>query len=332
MEGPQMREVMGMLEVGMSRNRLLFASRNLALCLATVIGFTACNSSKPPQESSIRTFSSPEDAGEAIASAIKSGDANQIPDLMGPGSKEVILSGDSVADQNAANAFARRYAEMHRWRKMPDGSMMLLIGADNFPFAIPLKENSGGKWYFDLAAGQDELLSRRIGGNELDTVTTCLAVVDAQRDYMSQVHEGSTTRQYALKFISDEGKQNGLYWKSPDSGPDSPLGPLAAFASSEGYKANPNAHTAFHGYYFKMLSAQGSHAPGGQKNYIVNGNMTGGFAVVAYPAVYGNSGIVTFMVNQDGVVLEKDLGKDTTAVASGMTTFDPDSSWKPFEF
>jgi hypothetical protein len=320
-----------MLEDGMSLNRLLFASRNLALCLIAVVCITACNSSKPAQESSVRTFASPEEAGDAIASIVKNDDVNQIPNIMGPGSKEVILSGDSVADKNAGDAFARRYAEMHRWRQMPDGSMMLLIGADNFPFAIPLKQNGAGQWYFDLAAGKNELLSRRIGGNELETINSCLAVVDAQHDYMAQVRNGSDTKQYALKFISDDGKQNGLYWKSSDGKPESPLGPLAAFASSEGYSANGNGHTAFHGYYFKMLTAQGSNAPGGAKNYIVNGKMTGGFALVAYPASYDNSGIMTFMVNQDGVVLEKDLGKDTAAIASAMTTFDPDSSWKPVE-
>jgi hypothetical protein len=314
----------------MSPSRMIFASKNVALCLATCIGFSGCDTKSPaPQQASIKTFSSPEEAGAAIDEVVKANDVDAIPSILGPGSKDVILSGDSVADKNAADAFARRYAQMHRWRLMPDGAMMLLIGADNFPFAIPLKKNEAGQWYFDLAAGKDELLSRRIGQNELHTITSCLAVVDAQREYLTKVHDGG--KQYALKFISDDGKQNGLYWNSPGGQDDSPLGPLAAFASSEGYSADPNKHTAFHGYFFKMLTAQGSNAPGGAKDYLVNGKMTGGFAVVAYPASYGNSGIMTFIVNQDGVVLEKDLGKDTAAIASGMTKFDPDSSWTPVE-
>jgi hypothetical protein len=234
-----------------------------------------------------------------------------------------------VQDKNIGNAFAAGYDVMHRWRRMPDGGQILLVGADNFPFPIPLKKNDGGQWFFDTAAGKDEILNRRIGRNELAIIEVCEAVADAEAEYFSGVHDGETTKQYALKFISDPGKQNGLYWKSPEGQPESPLGPLAAFATSEGYTAKPEGHTPFHGYYFRMLKGQGKNAPGGAKDYVVDGKMVGGFAFVAYPAEYGNSGVMTFMINQDGVVLQKDLGKTTTETATAMTEFDPDSSWSP---
>lgn len=216
---------------------------------------------------------------------------------------------------------------MHRWRKMPDNSQMLIVGADNFPFPIPLKKNTRGQWFFDTAAGKDEFLNRRIGRNELAIIEACGAVVDAQGEYFSKPHDGDKTKQFALKFISDPGKQNGLYWQSAQGQPPSPLGPLAAFATAEGYTTKPEGHTAFHGYYFRMLDGQTDKTPSGARDYIVNGKMTGGFAFVAYPVEYGNSGVMTFMVNQDGVLLQKDLGKTTTETASAMIKFDPDPSW-----
>jgi hypothetical protein len=216
---------------------------------------------------------------------------------------------------------------MHRWRKMPDDAQVLLIGADNFAFPIPLKKNGAGQWFFDAAAGKDEILARRIGRNELAVIDVCGALADAQAEYFSQPHEGAGANQYAVKFISDTGKQNGLYWESAEGQPKSPLGPLAAFATTEGYSTKPNSHTPFHGYYFHMLNKQGSHAPGGAKDYMVNGKMMGGFAFVAYPAEYGNSGVMTFLINQDGVLLQKDLGKTTAETATAMSEFDPDTSW-----
>ena len=216
---------------------------------------------------------------------------------------------------------------MHRWRTMPDGSQLLIVGADNFPFPIPLKKAGDGKWYFDAAAGEQEILRRRIGRNELAVIDVCHAIADAQAQYYSQPRNGEGTPQFAQKFISDPGKQNGLYWESAQNEPPSPLGPLVAFATGEGYNVKPNAHMPFHGYYFKMLNQQGSNAPGGAKDYLVDGKMTGGFAVVAYPANYGNSGVMTFIIDQDGVLLQKDLGKATTQTAEAITAFDPDSSW-----
>jgi hypothetical protein len=297
------------------------------LLLALIIPLSSCSK---PDKPAARVFASPDEASNALVTAVKAGDQNAVLATFGPDSKEIIFSGDPVQDKNIGNTFAAGYDVMHRWRRMPDGGQILLVGADNFPFPIPLKKNDGGQWFFDTVAGKDEILNRRIGRNELAIIEVCGAVADAQAEYFSQPHDGATTKQYALKFISDPGKQNGLYWKSADGQPESPLGPLAALASSEGYSAKGDAHTPFHGYYFHMLKGQSDKAPGGAKDYVVDGKMVGGFAFVAYPAEYGNSGVMTFMINQDGVLLQKDLGKTTTETATAMTVFDPDG-WTPVE-
>ena len=293
------------------------------LFLALTISLSGCGKTEAP---SIKTFANPEEAGNVLVAAAKAGDEPAIVDIFGPGSKEILLSGDAVEDKNAAGAFVSRYGVMHRWRKLPDGSQILIVGADNFPFPIPLKQNAKGQWSFDIAAGKDELLDRRVGRNELAIIDVCLAAANAQAEYFAQSHDGAK-KQYAVKFISDPGKQNGLYWPSNSGEPQSPLGPLVAFATAEGYTAKPDAHTPFHGYYFHMLGGQSDKAPGGAKSYITNGKMTGGFAFVAYPAQYGNSGVMTFIIDKDGVLLQKDLGNATTQTATAMTTFDPDPSW-----
>jgi Protein of unknown function (DUF2950) len=298
------------------------------LLLAVIILLTACRKSDKP---SISVFASPDDASNALLAAAKSGDQNALLGIFGPDSKEVIYSGDAVQDKNTVAAFVAGYGAMHRWRKMPDGAQILLVGADNFPFPIPLKKNGDGKWFFDTAAGKEEVQNRRIGRNELAIIEVSRAAADAQADYFSQLHDGEKTKQFAAKFISDPGKQNGLYWKASEGQPASPLGPLAAFATAEGYSAKPEGHTSFHGYYFRMLKGQSDKAPGGAKDYVVDGKMTRGFAFVAYPAEYGNSGVMTFMINQDGVLLQKDLGKATTETATAMNEFNPDSSWRIVE-
>jgi len=299
------------------------------LLLATPVALVGCSKSSGPP---VSVFATPDDAGNALIAAAKSGDRTTAAlAIFGPESKDLVSSGDPVQDKEAIDAFVARYDVMHRWRKMPDGSQVLLVGADNFPFAIPLKKNADGKWLFDTVAGRDEILNRRIGRNELAVIGICRAVAGAQAEYHSRTHDGATTKQYALKFISDPGKHNGLYWQSAEGQPQSPLGPLAAYATSEGYAVKPDAHVPFHGYFFHMLTGQSSKARGGAKKYIVDGKMVGGFAFVAYPAQYGNSGVMSFMVDQDGVLLEKDLGKTTTELATAMTDFDPDAEWKPVE-
>jgi Protein of unknown function (DUF2950) len=306
--------------------RITIAIRFLLLTLIIPLG--ACNQSSKP---SAKLFASPEDAGNALLEAAKSGDQNAVLAIFGPDSNEIISSGDPVQDKATAEKFVTAYGVMHRWRKMPGDAQVLLIGADNFPFPIPLKKNGSGQWSFDTAAGKDEILARRIGRNELAVIDVCWALADAQAQYFSQRHSDGSTKQFALKFISDPGKQNGLFWESQEGQPKSPLGPLAAFATKEGYNVKPDSHAPFHGYFFHMLTRQGSHAPGGAKDYVVNGKMTGGFAFVAYPAEYRNSGVMTFIINQDDVLLQKDLGKTTTETAVAMTEFDPDSSWSQIQ-
>jgi hypothetical protein len=311
--------------IGMSLATRRIALTTQLLILVLIVSFAGCSKSEKP---SFRTFASPEDAGNGLMAAAETGDLNTALAVFGADSKEVIFSGDAVQDKATVGAFVAGYKEMHRWRKMPDGSQILLIGAENFAFPIPLKMNSGGQWYYDAAAGKEEILRRRVGRNELAVIDVCRTLADAQTDYYSRSRDDGSTSQYAPKFISDPGKQNGLYWESPEGRPRSPLGPLLVYATAEGYSAKPTSHAPFYGYYFRMLNGQGIHAQGGPKSYIVDGKMVGGFAFVAYPAEYGNSGVMTFIIDQDGVLLQKDLGKDTTGTASAMNEFDPDASWR----
>lgn len=289
-----------------------------------IILIAACSKSDRP---SIRAFATPDDAGSALLAAGKSGDQNALLAIFGPDSKQLIFSDDPVEDKGVVDRFVAAYGVMHRWRKMVDGSQVLLVGADNFPFPIPLKKDRSGRWFFDTDAGKEEILSRRIGRNELAIIEVCKAVASAQNQYFAYLRDGAAKKQYAMKFISDPGKHNGLYWPTTEGQPESPLGPLAAFATSEGYVVKPDAHAPFHGYYFRMLKGQTQNARGGAKDYVADGRMVRGFALIAYPAEYGNSGVMTFIMNQDGVPLEKDMGKTTTAVAAAMTNFDPDGSW-----
>jgi len=305
-----------------------FAVNPRLVLLALAISLASCGKTDKP---SIKGFATPDEASNALVAAAKAGDQTAALAIFGPDSKEIISSGDAVEDKNAAGAFVARYEVMHRWRKLTDGAQILLVGADNFAFPIPLKKNADGQWFFDTAAGKEEILNRRVGRNELAIIDVCRAVARAQNEYFSKLHDGATRKQYALKFISDPGKQNGLYWHSSPGQPESPLGPLVAFATAEGYSAKPDAHIPFHGYYFHMLKGQTDKAPGGARNYVVDGKMTGGFGFVAYPAKYGNSGVMTFMINQDGVLLQKDLGKATTETAPAMNEFDPDASWRMVE-
>jgi hypothetical protein len=296
------------------------------LLLALTIPLSACSKSDKP---SVRVFATPDDASDALATAVKSGDQIALRVIFGPDAKEVLSSGDAVQDRNDDKAFTAHYEVRHRWRNLEDGTQILLVGADDIPFPIPLSGNSSGLWFFDTAAGKKHILNHRISRNEEATIAACHAIDDAQAVYFSQLHDGGTTKQYAMKFISDPGKQNGLYWTSGDGQLESPLGPLLAFATSEGFSVKPDSHSPFHGYYFRMLKGQTDKAKGGAKQYVVDGKMVGGFAFVAYPAEYGKSGVLTFMANQEGVLLQKDLGEATTEKATGMSEFDPDRGWHP---
>ena len=304
--------------------------------LIGLVAMTTCvvSCSKPEKtattEAAQKTFASPDDAGKSLVDAAKAGSHEALIAIFGPGSQDVIFSGDAAQDKTSFENFVSAYGTMNRWRKQTDGSEVLYLGADNNPFPIPLKKNSAGQWYFDTAAGKDEILSRRIGDNELAAIDVVAAMADAQAEYFSQRHDG--VKQYAQKFISDEGKQNGLYWKSPEGQPKSPLGPLAAYAAAtEGFNPEANKQQPFHGYFYRILTKQGADAKGGAKDYLVNGKMTGGFALVAYPEKYGDTGITTFIIDQTGVVYEKDLGKGTIELAKAMTEFNPDKSWAPVQ-
>ena len=306
----------------------------IGFMVATVLFcFSACSSpqkaTEPQTHASQKTFASPDDAVKALVEAVKADNRDALLAIFGPESKDLIYSGDAAADKASFAAFVSDYDAMHRLRKMTNGNELLITGTDNKTFPIPLMKTANGQWEFDTSAGKEELLARRIGRNEVAAIDVCGAIADAQKYYFSQPHDG--VKQYAQRFISDEGKQNGLYWPSPSGQPQSPLGPLVAFATAEGLKIQPNSHQPFHGYYFRMLDAQGAGAKGGAKSYIVNGKMTGGFGVVAYPAQYNDSGIMTFLIDQNGIVYQKDLGKTTDTVASAMTEYNPDTTWKPVE-
>jgi hypothetical protein len=307
-----------------------YASWTITLWLAIFVGSSGC---KKSAEAAARpeTFASQEEASEAIYKAAQAGDSRAIVKIFGSDARELLFSGDPVEDKAAREHFIKSYDQMHRWEKLRNGEMVLALGAENYPFPFKLTKNSSGRWYFDGNSAKNEILARRIGQNELTTIDVLNAIVDAQGEYFDAVHDGSQTHQYAQKFISDEGRRNGLYWKQTDGGPESPLGPLAANASSEGYKVQNLKPEPFHGYFYRILKKQGSYAAGGAKEYVVNGAMTNGFAVLAYPAEYLNSGVVSFMVNQDGTVFEKDLGDDTAKVAQALTAFDPDNTWKAEE-
>jgi len=276
-----------------------------------------------------RTFVSPEEAGAAMLAAAQAGDQAALLTIFGPDAQEILASGDAVQDRENMREFVAAYTQMHRWRKIKAGGQMLYIGADNFLFPIPLDEKSPGAWQFDTDAGKDEILARRIGRNELAAVAACTALADAQAQYFGQTHDADTQKQYAQRIVSAAGKQDGLYWPVGTNQVPSPLEGVHEFAKTAGYSSAGSDPQAFNGYYFRMLTRQGDKAAGGAKDYIVNGKMTGGFAFLAYPAQYRNSGIMTFVIGPDGVVYQKDLGADTATVAAAMTEYNPADGWVP---
>jgi hypothetical protein len=277
------------------------------------------------QQPGQKTFSSAEDASNALVTAAQNNDEKAMLEILGPEGKQIVSSGDDAEDAQSRANFVQRYREMHRLVKEPDGTTVLYIGAHNWPSPIPLA-HKGNSWYFDTEAGKKEILYRRIGRNELSAIRVCQELVASQKEYLTQHSE------YAQKIFSDEGQHNGLYWKAADGGPQSPIGPLVAAAVTESYaKSQEGAATPYRGYYFHVLTRQGKNGPGGAKSYIVNGKMTEGFAFVAYPAEYRSSGVMTFIVSGDGVIYEKDLGKKTEVLAKAMKEYNPDSSWQKAE-
>ncbi len=273
-------------------------------------------------------FASPQEAAAAFAAAAQSGEDAAYLRVLGPEARKLLHSGDPVADRAAAQRFVAAYQQASGFEQRDDSHAVLEVGEDKWPLPIPLVKDAKG-WRFDTAAGAQEMLARRIGRNELATIQTCLAVVDAQTEYYRRNPEKTPLLHYAAHLASTQGKRDGLYWEAKPGEPPSPLGALLARARAEGYRrGTAGKPTPYHGYLFKLLTAQGPHARGGAYDYRVKGELVGGFALVAYPARYGSSGVMSFLVNHDGVVYQKDLGPDTAKLASAMTLFDPDESWK----
>jgi hypothetical protein len=291
------------------------------LLVAGLILTFACSHNRSANDNiAPKTFASPAVAGAALLDAAKSGDQNALLSIFGSEGKGLIFSGDAVKDKNTAERFVAAYNQMNRWSKNDSGEEILYIGADNFVFPIPLKQNGSGQWAFDTAAGRDEILARRIGDGELTAIGVLTEIANAQQEYFSQNHE------FAQKFVSDESKRNGLYWPAAEGQRPSPLGRLADVAKALGY-SHSDRPQPFNGYYYRILTRQGDTAQGGAKDYLQNGKLTGGFAVLAWPAKYRDSGIMSFIVGKDGVIYEQDLGEKFSAADETMTAYDPGKSW-----
>jgi len=302
--------------------RLWFLVGTVAVVTAVYLGTSFAATAKP------RSFASAEEAVKAAVAAAKANDEKELLAIFGADAKDLFVSGDPVDDKQRRQRFLKAYQEKNQLVKEGNNTV-LLVGKDDWPMPIPLVQK-GNSWVFDVEQGREEILNRRIGKNELSAIQVMLATVDAQRDYWRMDIDGDGVREYAQKFRSDPGKKNGLYWEAKAGEEQSPFGPLAAEAKVEGYKlaSAGTGPTPYHGYYYKIITAQGKNASGGAYSYLAKGKMIGGFAVIAAPAQYGNSGVMTFIVNHDGVVYEKDLSKNTIESAKKMSRFDPDKSWE----
>jgi hypothetical protein len=280
------------------------------------------------QERGQRTFASAEEASRALFDAMQAQNEQAALSILGQAGKDVLSSGDPQEDLDARTSFVVKYQEMHRFVTEANGAVSLIVGAENWPLPIPLVNNHGS-WYFDTAAGKDEILFRRIGKNEVAAMDACRDLVDAQKQYFARAP--GDAKQFAQKLVSDEGGHNGLYWHGADDEFDSPINPLIAYARQNLPTDQVGYHVPFNGYMFRVLTSQGPHAPGGAKDYIVDGKMTAGFAFAAYPVEYRSSGVMTFIVDESGTIYEKDLGPKTSKLAQTMTVYDPDSTWHKVE-
>ncbi|WP_298432011.1 DUF2950 domain-containing protein [Geobacter sp.] len=301
----------------------------LALLLILSLGGTAMAASAKVRQ---KSFATPEEAVKGLVEAVKANNSRKLAAILGPGSGELISSGDPVEDRQGRERFVKHYEEKNRIERQGDARAVLVIGTADYPFPIPLVKK-GRAWLFDTRAGRQEILNRRIGRNELQVMDVLHAYVDAQREYAAKDHDGNGVLEFAQRLNSTPGKHDGLYWEAREGEEESPFGPLAARADCQGYGPEFKSATPepFHGYYFKVLTAQGKDAEGGAFDYVVNGRMVLGFAMVAYPAKYRASGVMTFIVNQNGVIYQKDLGRKTAQLATAMKLYDPDPSWKKVE-
>jgi len=299
---------------------------SLALALAALTPLQAAAADASEQTK----FARPEEAMHALVAAVRADDKAKLTAILGPDSEDLISSGDPIDDKAQARRFVEKVTERTTFETLGSGAVIAEIGSDAWPFAIPLAKD-GDQWRFDTAAGHEELLNRRIGRNELQAVAVSHAYVDAQYEYASRPRDGDGKRAYAQKVRSDPGKKNGLFWEDPTGKEPSPFGPLVAEAAEEGYtpQAEGAAPRPYHGYFYRILTAQGPHAAGGARSYVRDGRMTGGFALIAVPADYGSSGIMSFLVGPPGIVYQKNLGEKSADIASKITTYDPDESWTP---
>ncbi len=298
----------------------------IAMALLLFVAATGAGHAAPP-----RNFASPEAAAAALAAAAHADNPRALVAILGSSSKKIVYSGDRVADKNGRAHFAAAYDALHKIEPAGADKATLVLGEEGWPFPIPLVKR-GKSWHFDTKAGAQEILDRRIGRNELNAIQVCRAYVDAQREYATADHDNDHMREYAQHFLSRPGKHDGLYWPTAPGTPESPMGLLVADARAQGYGPRPKGEKPhrpqpYHGYFYRILTRQGPHAPGGAMDYVVQGHMIGGFALVAYPAKWGDSGIMTFIVNQDGTVYQKNLGPRTAALARAITEYDPDTSW-----
>ena len=295
------------------------------LALAVVAGVVVIGASNwTLTRKSQTTFQSPAEAGAALAKAAKSGDETAVAKILGLDTGVLLNAGDKAADKASLEAFASKYEKMNRWVDMADSSRVLYIGADNFAFPVPLAKNSSGKWYFDEVAGAEEIRAREIGRNELLAIDACTALADAQQMYFTV---GGDSPEFAQRIVSTSGKQDGLYWPASDNQDASPLASLSELPKTSLRSLSPDQPLVIDGYKLRILTAQGDDAPGGAASYIVNGRMTGGFAILATPVKYAETGIMTFMSGADGIVYERDLGPDTAKIAASIQEFNPTDDW-----
>ena len=303
----------------MKRSQFWF-NRSAVVLIAAVAMCAGCASRQA-------SFASPDAAAQSLVDAERTHSTDQLRSVFGKGSEDLISSGDAVQDKNLADRFVQLYDEQHQLTPADDGSQTLVIGKNQWPFPIPLvKDAKSGEWTFDTNRGKDELINRRIGRNELSTIQVCMAIIDAERDYVQRTTKNRGPAVYAARFISHPGQYDGLYWDAKEGEPQSPLGPLVADAVDEGYEIGKR-HQPYHGYFYHIISAQGPNANNGAYDYMVDGKLIGGVAVIARPAEYGKSGVMTFMINHEGTVYQKDLGPDTEKIAKAMKTFDPGQGW-----
>jgi len=305
----------------------------VVVTLVVVAGFVSCRRADKAVEQTSkngaqRTFASPAEAGDALVAAARAGDRTAVLAIFGPDATAVLFTGNVATDTQKLKNFAVAYDRMHRWGTIKAGGETLYVGTDNYPFPIPLDRDKAGRWYFDTAAGKDELLARRIGGNELAAIAATEAIADAEQQYFKRPRGESKVRQYAQRFVSDSGTQNGLYWPVRAGETPSPLGSFGDLANAGRTDAGNNPQP-FNGYIFRILTKQGRTAEGGARDYIVDGRMTGGFAVIAYPADYQDTGIMTLLIGPERVVYQKDLGEKTSETAAAMTDYNPGDGWTP---